>query len=112
MRKQPDQRVEDGDIGITRLQGGDTLLVQLDGPDNQQGLFLTDYNAFRLFGLLSLFLDIKLPKNGGGKIQLGIGFKKLAAKLQAQGEKGKGSNEQKSPSTKKGSRSRRSKSKG
>jgi hypothetical protein len=63
--KMPERKPSDGPIGITRAEDG-YLIIDCDDT----AIKVSEYNAARIFGMLSLFLEIKLPQKLGEAIKL------------------------------------------
>lgn len=70
--KQPDRGPEDGPIGITRLDD-ETLAIDCTTNGVLRRTIASEYNAWRLFGTLAVFLGIQLPKKLEKSIDLGGG---------------------------------------
>lgn len=68
--KMPARRPEDGAVKVTRLDG-DFIALDSTWDGKAESLVVSEYNAWRLFGLLSLILGLHLPKKVSAAIKLG-----------------------------------------
>ena len=69
MAKQPERSDRDGEVSVRRLPNGDMTIAVV--TDNERAfLVLTDYNGWRIFGLLAFMLGIDLPVKLAKKIKL------------------------------------------
>lgn len=72
MSKQPPRSDRDGSIEIFRNEDETiTISCETDGVPGQ--ITATEYNAWRIFGSLALFLEIELPKKLGKQIKISEG---------------------------------------
>jgi hypothetical protein len=55
----PDRAPDDGPISVRRVAGTEILEISCNG----ESLFVSPFNAWRIFGALALMLDIPLSKN-------------------------------------------------
>lgn len=70
MSTQPPREPGDGSVAVDRLPDGKlTICVETDGE--RQYITMGEYNAWRVFAMLSLMLDIDLPKKITKGIKLG-----------------------------------------
>jgi len=65
--KQPERLPEDGGIRIVRMPDG-KLTIAEDG--NHTAVILSEFNAWRVFGMLSIMLGIPLSKKVSVAIKL------------------------------------------
>lgn len=65
---QPDRRPNDGEVAISRE--GDNFVLTCRTGDHTYRLVAGPFNAWRLFGLLALMLEVKLPSAIGKRIKL------------------------------------------
>jgi hypothetical protein len=66
--KQPARSDDDGEISIKRESG--YLIVAATQGGVETHLKVSDYNAWRLFGSLTLFLGVRLPASLAKRISL------------------------------------------
>lgn len=69
----PARGVSDGPVSIRRISIGPVERVILEATQSgkEQAMELSEYNAWRMFGMLSLMLGIPLPAHVGKAIKLG-----------------------------------------
>jgi hypothetical protein len=69
--KQAPRTEKDGQISVSRMPNErDTLVISVTHDGVQQALTLSEHNASRIFGLLSMMLEIPLSKAVGKAIKL------------------------------------------
>lgn len=68
--KMPDRQPEDGQVSIRRLLDG-RLALSVTTNGAEQFTILSEFNAWRIFGMLSLFLELPLLKHVSKAIKLG-----------------------------------------
>jgi hypothetical protein len=69
MAEQPERSDRDGEVSVHRLPNGDIMIAVV--TDNERAsVVLTDYNGWRIFGLLAFMLGIGLPTKLAKKIKL------------------------------------------
>lgn len=61
MNKQPERKPWDGPVAVNRV--GDYIDISATESGTQSTLRTSEYNAWRLFGMLAVILGIELPKN-------------------------------------------------
>ena len=69
MAEQPERSDRDGEVSVRRLPNGD-ITVSVVTDNERAFLVLTDYNGWRIFGLLAFMLGIDLPVKLAKKIKL------------------------------------------
>jgi len=69
--QQPTREPEDGAVSVRRetIDGRERILLSCG--EHQEGLELSPYNAWRIFGMLSIILELPLSKQVGKAIKLG-----------------------------------------
>lgn len=68
MNKQPERELSDGPVSVDRV---DQFIVLSARQDKKyEGMKVSEYNAWRLFGMLAVILGIELPKNIAKTIKL------------------------------------------
>lgn len=72
MAKMPKRTERDGPIAITRVGSGESELLELSCTQDGEmsAVRMSEYNAWRAFGLLAFFLKIRLPDEIADKIKL------------------------------------------
>lgn len=65
----PDRKFTDGPVAV-RIGDEDTICIQATTNGQIDTIECSRYNAFRLFGLLSVTLEIPLPVKVGKAIKL------------------------------------------
>jgi hypothetical protein len=70
MNKQPKRAPSDGAIAVRRLPDG-RIVISVVTNGIEGGVFMGEFNAWRVFGALALILGIKLSKKLGKSIYLG-----------------------------------------
>lgn len=76
--KMPERAPSDGPIGVNRPAEG-MIGITASTNGETQGIQMSEYNAWRVFGCLAMMLGIPLSKNVGKAIKLG---NELNAKLE------------------------------
>lgn len=67
----PERKPDDGPITVSLLGPNyDRVAISAEGPQGSSGLVISEYNAWRLFGMLSMILHIPLTKEAGKAIKL------------------------------------------
>jgi len=66
--KQPPRGPQDGPVNVTRIDDGMALTVSHNGETRT--IYMTEYNAWRVFGMLSFMLEVKLPPNVAKHIKM------------------------------------------
>jgi len=67
----PERKPDDGSLTVSLLGPKyDRVAISCERPSGCSGLVLSDYNAWRLFGILSVLLGIPLTKEAGKAITL------------------------------------------
>lgn len=66
--KMPERQPGDGDVKIRRHPGA--IEVEVTTCHKTESIMMSEYNAWRLFGMLSCMLDLPLPKAVGKAIVL------------------------------------------
>lgn len=67
---QPPRGEKDGAVSVNRSTDG-TLFISATHGGEERSLTVSEYNAWRIFGMLALFLEVPLPKKLGKSIQFG-----------------------------------------
>lgn len=70
LNEQPPRRLGDGPVEIATATPG-VLSIGVTTNDARQYILVSEYNAWRVFGMLALMLGIKLPAKLMRQIQLG-----------------------------------------
>lgn len=70
MSKQPKRKPSDGPVGVKRC-GEDGIAITATRYGVEGILIMSEYNAWRVFGLLALMLGVRLPKKVSETIKLG-----------------------------------------
>jgi hypothetical protein len=68
MLKQADRKPEDGPISVTRE--GEKIRVVVETGEVSQSILMSEYNAARVFGALSVTLEVPLSKAVAKAIKL------------------------------------------
>lgn len=67
--KMPPREKSDGRVSVNRVDDKIKIEVVTDGKT--ESATIGEYNAWRVFGMLSLMLDLPLPTNVGKAIKFG-----------------------------------------
>lgn len=67
---QPPRGEKDGPVGVRRLED-ETLAISATYDGTERSIVVSEYNAWRIFGTLAMFLGVKLPKKLAESIKLG-----------------------------------------
>ena len=70
MFKQAERRETDGQVEITRSDDGYGLVVSVTNAGVKSDLYMSEFNASRVFGMLAMLLEIPLSKSVGKAIKL------------------------------------------
>lgn len=70
--KMPDRQPEDGAMGVNRIGDG-RIGIEVTDHGKHSAIAMSEYNAWRVFGALSLILGIPLTKAAGKAIVFGGG---------------------------------------
>lgn len=65
----PDRKDSDGPVAVRRV-GENAICIEATTEGQSQAIECSRYNAFRLFGILSVMLEIPLPAKVGKVIKL------------------------------------------
>lgn len=65
----PDRKASDGSVAVSRV-GEDAIRIEVTTDGQIQVIECSRYNTFRLFGILSVMLEIPLPAKVGKAIKL------------------------------------------
>lgn len=57
---QPERKPWDGPIKVQRI--GDYISISVEQNSEAQGMKISEYNAWRVFGMLAVILGVPLPK--------------------------------------------------
>lgn len=68
-REQPERSDDDGPVEIQRVTEGLVISCTQEGETTR--LHVSEYNAWRVFGMLALMLGVELPKKLAKSIKLG-----------------------------------------
>ncbi len=66
----PARKPVDGPAGIDRGDGDGEIGITVEHGGQPQRIVMSEYNAWRVFGMLSVFLHIPLPSATGKAIKL------------------------------------------
>lgn len=80
MNKQPPKSDRDGLISFVRNED-ETITITCETDGIQRSIIATEYNAWRIFGSLAVFLGIELPKKLGKQIKISEGDLKAEWKV-------------------------------
>lgn len=69
MAKQPERQKTDGPIGVSRTSEG-RIRIDVTNDGEMASIEMSEFNARRAFGILTLFLGIRLPRALAKKIDL------------------------------------------
>lgn len=73
--KQPPRQEGDGVVRVERIEVAgrevDDILICAENTSREGSVRMSEYNAWRVFGMLALMLSIPLPPRVGKAIQLG-----------------------------------------
>lgn len=67
-RQQPARGPEDGPVVVRWI--GDLLEIEATGAGGTESVIMSQYNAFRIFGMMAMALGIKLPASVAKGIKL------------------------------------------
>jgi hypothetical protein len=68
--KQPDRLPTDGAVAVQRNQDGETVCIMVESNGSAQFISCSEFNAWRLFGMMAPMLGIKLPSKLARGIRL------------------------------------------
>lgn len=71
--KMPDRQPRDGAVSVTRGADGEGICIAVTDSGEEQGLHMTDYNAWRILGMLSVMLELPLSKASSKAIKFDSG---------------------------------------
>ena len=70
----PKRRPTDGPVSVSRPTDG-VIQISCTNAGDISAVAMSEYNAWRAFGMLALMLEIPLPPSIGKAIKLGADFK-------------------------------------
>lgn len=68
MNKQPERELSDGPVAVNRID--QFIVLSAEQDKKYEGMKVSEYNAWRLFGMLAVVLGVELPKNIAKAIKL------------------------------------------
>ncbi len=64
----PERRDSDGGVKVSRVD--DYILIAVTSLGKEESILISPYNAWRVFGMLSVLLGLRLPRAMAERIRL------------------------------------------